>query len=121
MWCDDFYVTHEVITSSTSLQTRLLHQGVSRLLRQSDVDQSQNVSKSADFRCEKMYFCSSESRESRIFGISALKTIVLKNKTKLFSDLQLVNSEMIFVEHMKLGRSTTDRQIDVNPHLSLFA
>ena len=34
---------------------------------------------------KKMHFCSSESRESRIFGISALKTIVLKNKTKLFS------------------------------------
>ena len=49
-----------------------------------DVGQSQNVSKSADFRCEKMHFCSSESRESRIFGISALKTIVLRNKTKLF-------------------------------------
>ena len=40
---------------------------------------------------KKMHFCSSESRESRIFGISALKTIVLKNKTKLFFDLQLVN------------------------------
>ena len=40
---------------------------------------------------KKMHFCSSESRESRIFGNSALKTIVLKNKTKLFSDLQLVN------------------------------
>ena len=38
-----------------------------------------------------MNFCSSESRESRIFGISALKIIVLKNKTKLFFDLQLVN------------------------------
>ena len=69
----------------------LLHQGVSRLLRHDDVDQSQNVSKSADFRCEKMHFCSSESRESRILGISALKTIVLKNKTKLFFYLQLVN------------------------------
>ena len=34
---------------------------------------------------KKMHFCSSESRESRIFEISALKTIVLKNKTKLFS------------------------------------
>ena len=33
---------------------------------------------------KKMHFCSSESRESRIFGISALKTIVLRNKTKLF-------------------------------------
>ena len=39
-----------------------------------------------------MHFCSSESRESRIFWISALKTIVLRNKTKLFVDLQLVNS-----------------------------
>ena len=71
---------HKFITSS-----RLLHQGVSRLLRHGDVDQSQNVSKSADLRCEKMHFCSSESRESRSFGISTLKTIVLKNKTKLFS------------------------------------
>ena len=76
---------HKVITSSRSLQIRLLHQGVSRLLRHDDVDQSQNVSKSADFRCEKMHFCSSESRESRMFKISAMKTIVLKNKTKLFS------------------------------------
>ena len=82
---------HKVITSSRLLQTRLLHQGVSRLLRHDDVGQSQNVSKSADFRCEKMHFCSSESRESSIFGISALKTIVLKNKTKLFFNLQLVN------------------------------
>ena len=78
---------HKVITSSRSLQTRLLHQGVSRLLRHGDVDQSQTVSKSADIRCEKMHFCSSESRESRIFGISALKTIVLRT----FFDLQLVN------------------------------
>ena len=48
-----FTSQYEVITSSRLLQTRLLHQGVSRLLRQSDVDQSQNVSKSADFRYEK--------------------------------------------------------------------
>ena len=34
---------------------------------------------------KKRHFCSSESHESRIFGISALKAIVLKNKTKLFS------------------------------------
>ena len=34
---------HKVITSSRSLQTRLLHQGVSRLLRHDDVDQSQTV------------------------------------------------------------------------------
>ena len=46
-----------------------------------------------------MHFCSSESRESRIFGISALKTIVLKNKTKLFFDLQLVNYFFIFFIH----------------------
>ena len=84
---------HKVITSSRSLQTRLLHQGVSRLLRHDDVDQSQTVSKSADF-AKKMHFCSSESRESRIFGISALKTIVLRNKTKLFFDLQLVNCKI---------------------------
>ena len=91
LWCDDFTSHHKVIASSMSLQTRLLHQGVSRLLRHDDVDQSQNVSKSAGFRCEKMHFCSSESRESRIFGISALKAIVLRNKAKLFFDLQLVN------------------------------
>ena len=82
LWCDDFYVTPQgyyvikVITNK--------HQGVSNLLRHDDVDQPQTVSKSVDFRCEKMHFCSSESRESRIFGISALKTIVLRNKTKLF-------------------------------------
>ena len=37
-------------------QGYLLHQGVSRLLRHNDVDQSQNISKSADFRCEKNVF-----------------------------------------------------------------
>ena len=47
---------HKVITSSRSLQTRLLHQGVSRLLRHDDVDQSQTVSKSADLRYEKNAF-----------------------------------------------------------------
>ena len=47
---------HKAITSSRLLQTRLLHQGVSRLLRHDDVDQSQTVSKSADFRCEKDAF-----------------------------------------------------------------
>ena len=47
---------HKVITSSRLLQTRLLHQGVSRLLGHDDVDQSQNVSKSAEFRCEKNAF-----------------------------------------------------------------
>ena len=45
---------------------------------------------------KKMHFCSSESRESRIFGISAMKTIVLKNKMKLFFDLQLVNCVNLF-------------------------
>ena len=40
---------------------------------------------------KKMHFRSSESRESRTFGISALKTIILRNKTKLFFDPQLVN------------------------------
>ena len=36
-------------------------------------------------RCEKKcIFARPESRESRIFGISALKTIVLKNKTEHF-------------------------------------
>ena len=51
-----FTSRHKVITSSRSLQTRLLHQGVSRLLRHDDVDQSRNVSKSAEFRCEKNAF-----------------------------------------------------------------
>ena len=44
LWCDDFYVTPQgyyVI----KIITRLLHQGISRLLRH---DQSQTVSKSAD-------------------------------------------------------------------------
>ena len=48
-----FTSRHRVIMSLRLLQTRLLHQGVSRLLRHDDVDQSQNVSKSADFRCKK--------------------------------------------------------------------
>ena len=90
LWCDDFYVTPQGYYVIKVI-TRLLHQGISRLLRHGDVDQSQTVSKSVGFRCEKIHFCSSESRESRIFGISALKTIVSKNKTKLFFDLQLVN------------------------------
>ena len=89
LWCDDFYVTPQDYYVIKVI-TRLLHQGISRLLRHGGVDQSQAVSKSADFRCEEMHFCSSESHESRIFGISALRTIVLKNKTKLFFDLQLV-------------------------------
>ena len=75
LWCDDFYVTPQgyyVI----KVVTRLLHQYISRLLQDGDIDQSQTVSKSADFRCENMHFCSSESRESMIFGISALKTVV---------------------------------------------
>ena len=83
LWCDDFYVTPQGYYVIKVI-TRLLHQGISRLLRHDDIDQSQTVSKSANFRCEKMHFCSSESRESRIFGISALKTIVLKNETELF-------------------------------------
>ena len=83
LWCDDFYVTPQGYYVIKVI-TGLLHQGISRLLCHGDVDQSQTVSKSADFTCEKMHFCSSESRESRIFGISTLKTIVLKNKTKLF-------------------------------------
>ena len=84
LWCDGSYVTPEGYYVIKVI-TRLLHQGISRLLRHDDVDQSQTASKSADFRCEKIHFCSSESRESRIFGIIALKTIVSKNKTELFS------------------------------------
>ena len=120
LWCDGFYITpqwwcdvNDVTTPHhhtkddvvcngfcitpqgyyvIKLITRLLYQGILRLLRHGEIDQSQTVSKSADFRCEKMHFCSSESSESRIFEISALKTIVLKNKTELSFDLQQVNS-----------------------------
>ena len=56
LWCGDFYVTSQgyyVI----KVKTRLLHQFISRLLRHGDIDQSQTVSKSAGFRCEKMHFC----------------------------------------------------------------
>ena len=52
LWCDDFYVTPQGYYVIKVI-TRLLHQGISRLLRHGDVDQSQTVSKSADFRCEK--------------------------------------------------------------------
>ena len=55
LWCDDIYVTlqgYYVI----KIITRLLHQGITRLLRHGDVDQSQTVSKSADFGCEKNAF-----------------------------------------------------------------
>ena len=82
---------HKVITSSRSLGTRILHQGIPRLLRHNDVDQITDLFKISNYRWKKMYFCSSESHESRIFWISTLKTIVLKNKTKLFFNLQLVN------------------------------
>ena len=96
MFCDHVYIFICLTAAVTGpLACGLLIEEykvpISRLLRHGDVDQSQTVSKSADFRCEKMHLYSSESRESRIFGISALKTIVLKNKTKLFFDLKLVN------------------------------
>ena len=84
LWCGGYYVTPQGYYVIKVI-TRLLHQGISRLLRDGEIDQSQTVSKSADFRCEKMHLCSSESRESMIFGISALKTIVLKSKTDFFS------------------------------------
>ena len=83
LWCDGYYVTP---------QGYYVIKVITRLLRHGEIDKSQTVSKSADLRCEKMHFCSSESLESRIFGISVLKTIVLKNKTELFFELQLVNS-----------------------------
>ena len=60
LWCDEFYVTPQgynaikVITNKVKIKVK--HQGVSRLLRHDDVDQSQTVSKSADFRCEKNAF-----------------------------------------------------------------
>ena len=101
LWCDDFYVTPQGYY--IRVITRLLHQGISRLLRHGDVDQSQTVSKSADFRCEKMHFRSSESRESRIFRISALKTSVSKNKTKLFSTCNL----SIVIEWLSYRDSTS--------------
>ena len=55
LWCDDFYVTPQGYYVIKVI-IRLLHQGISRLLRHVDVDQSQTVSKSADFRCEKCIF-----------------------------------------------------------------
>ena len=58
-----------------------------------------------------MHFCSSESHESRIFGISALKTIVLKNKTKLFFDLQLVNSIISKRKVLILQNSSNDTNL----------
>ena len=57
LWCDDFYVTpQDYYVIKVIIQTMLLHEGVSRLLRHNDVDQSQTVLKSADFRCEKNAF-----------------------------------------------------------------
>ena len=79
-----FTSRHKVITSSRSLQTRLLHQGVSRLYVTMTLTNHRTFQNRPTLDAKKMHFCSSESRESRIFGISALKTIVLKNKTKLF-------------------------------------
>ena len=52
LWCDGFYVTPQGYYV-TKVITRLLHQGISRLLRHGDVDQTQTVSKSAEFRCKK--------------------------------------------------------------------
>ena len=48
---------------------------------------------------KKMHFCSSESRESMIFGVSALKTIVLKNKTNFFRPAtgQLSNCSLLYL------------------------
>ena len=52
LWCDDFFLTPQDYYVIKVI-TRLLHQGISRLLRHGDFDQSQTVSKLADFRCEK--------------------------------------------------------------------
>ena len=92
LWCDDFYAHH----------ARLLrHQGHYKQGYYIKVYQGYYVTMTLTnhrpfqnrptLDTKKMHFCSSESRESRIFGISALKTIVLRNKTKPFFDLQLVN------------------------------
>ena len=54
LWCDDVYVTPQGYYVIKVI-TRLLHQGISRLLRHGEIDQSQTVSKSADFRCEKRH------------------------------------------------------------------
>ena len=116
LWCDDFYVTpqrHHVIKVITNKVI------TSRCVKD-DVDQSQNVSKSAEFRCEKMHFCSSESRESRIFGISALKTIVLKNKTKLFFDLQLVEKNIWSSRPSMWSPVTSDPWLRACPSLQKY-
>ena len=55
LWCDVFYVTPQGYYVIKVI-TKLLHQGISRLLRQGEIDQSQTISKSADFRSEKNAF-----------------------------------------------------------------
>ena len=72
---------HKVITSSRLLQGYYIkvYQGYYVTVTLTNHRPFQNR---PTLDAKKMHFCSSESRESRIFGISALKTIVLKNKTK---------------------------------------
>ena len=53
--CDDFYVTPQGYYVIKVI-TRLLHQGISRLLRHGDVDQSQTVSKSPTLDAKKCIF-----------------------------------------------------------------
>ena len=79
--CDDFYVTPQGYYVIKVI-TWLLHQGYYVTVTLTNHGPFQNQ---PTLDTKKMHFCSSESRESRMFGISALKTIVLKNKTKLFS------------------------------------
>ena len=55
LWCDDFYVTPQGYYVIKVI-ARLVHQYISGLVRHDDIDQSQTVSKSADFRCEKNAF-----------------------------------------------------------------
>ena len=83
LWCDDFYVTPQGNTSSRLLQGYYIkvYQGYYVTVTLTNHRPFQNR---PTLDAKKMHFCSSESRESRIFGISALKTIILKNKTKLF-------------------------------------
>ena len=61
---------------------------------------------------KKMHFCSSESRVSKIFGISALKIIVSKIKTKLFwtCDWSIVSS-MLMSRELFFPNSKNDTAI----------
>ena len=82
LWCDDFYVTPQgyYVNYKQGYYIKV-YQGYYVTMTLTNHRTFQNR---PTLDAKKMHFCSSESRESRIFGISPLKTIVLKNKTKLF-------------------------------------